>query len=159
MDTCFLPIKRKIQILVLSLNFISFIVIILLTNNKKDNYIEYTTLPKSILNFYILLIFIISLIHSIYPKLLCSFLSKNLSIITKDSGKLIINLAIGILYYSCDNSPQLVFSIINFVSSFGLFLCEFIFQCRILKSGNFDTENRDDKYINSKNNFDTNQKY
>ena len=63
MNTCFLQIKRKIQILVITLNFVSFIVITSLTNEKNENYLEYTTLPKYFFNNYIFIIFLILLIH------------------------------------------------------------------------------------------------
>ncbi len=48
------------------------------------------------------------------------------------------------MYWSCDDIPLLVFSIINFVSSFALFLCEFIFQCNILYNG-IENEYEEDK--------------
>ena len=149
MNTCFLSIKKKIQILVISLNLVTFIIITTLTNDKKENYIEYTNLSKMISNFYIILILLIILIHSIYPKYICLFISINLSILTNDIGKLIINLLIGILYWSSNNTAHLVFTIINFVSSFALFLCEFIFQCRILNNIHFEDENNEGK-INNK---------
>ena len=149
MNTCFLSIKKKIQILVISLNLVTFIIITTLTNDKKENYIEYTNLSKMISNFYIILILLIILIHSIYPKYICLLISINLSILTNDIGKLIINLLIGILYWSSNNTAHLVFTIINFVSSFALFLCEFIFQCRILNNIHFEDENNEDK-INNK---------
>lgn len=156
MNTCFLPIKRKIQILVIALNFVTFIIIASLTNEKKDNYLEYTTLPKYCSNVYIFIIFLIILIHSIYPKLICKFLSDNLGILICDRGKLIINLSIGILYWSSNNNAQLIFSIINFVSSFALFLCEFIFQCNILNNIRFDSDNNEEKYNIDNYNDDSN---
>ncbi len=156
MNTCFLQIKRKIQILVITLNFVSFIVITSLTNEKNENYLEYTTLPKYCSNTYIFIIFLILLIHSIYPKLICKFLSDNLGILMCDRGKIIINLSIGILFWSSNNIAQLVFSIINFVSSFALFLCEFIFQCNILNIIHFDSDNNEEKYIIDNNNDDNN---
>ena len=113
MNTCFLPFKEKIQISVIFINLISFIIITLITNNKKNNYTEYTTLSIFCSNFYILFIYIITLIHSIYPKIICKFISNNLLILTSDKGKIIINLSIGILFWSSNNLPHLVFSIIN----------------------------------------------
>ena len=139
---CFLSIKKIIQILVMSLNLLSFIIITTITDDKKENYIEYTNLSKLLSNFYIILVLLIMLIHSISPKFICSMISDNLSILTKDIGKLIINLLIGILYWSSNNTTHLVFTIINFVSSFALFLCEFIFQCRILNNIHFEDEGR-----------------
>ena len=166
MNSCLMLIKGKIQILVFSLNLITFIIITIITNNKKEKYIEYTSLSKFISNLYIFTSLLIILIHSVFPKFICSFISENLSIFTNDIGKLIINLSIGILYYSSNNTAHLVFAIINFVSSFALFLSEFIFQCTILKYTHFENENNigknnndfnDENNIN-KNNFDPTQK-
>ena len=141
MNSCFLPIKRKIQIFLITINLISFIVITIITNNQKENYIEYTSLPKFCSNIYIIIFFIIILVHSIKSKFICNILSDNLSFITTDKGKIIINLSLGILFWSSNNKAHVVFEIINFVSSFALFLCEFIFQCRILNNVHFDKEN------------------
>ena len=150
MNTCFLPIKGKIQISVIIINLISFIIITSIIINKKNNYMEYTTLSMLCSNFYIFVIYTITLMHSIYPKIICKFISNNLLILTTDKGKIIINLSIGILFWSSDNIPHLVFSIINFVSSFALFLCEFIFQYEILNNKNYDKEKKNvDKNNNS----------
>ena len=150
MNTCFLPIKGKIQISVIIINLISFIIITLITNNIKSNYMEYTTLSIFCSNFYIFFIYTITLIHSIYPKIICKFITNNLLILTTDKGKIIINLSIGILFWSSNNMPHLIFSIINFVSSLALFLCELIFQCKILNNKNYDKE---------KNNVNKNNSY
>ena len=81
------------------------------------------------------------LIHSINPKFICNILSDNLSFITTDIGKIIITLSLGILFWSSNNKAHVVFEVINFVSSFALFLCEFIFQCKILNNVHFDKGN------------------
>ena len=79
--------------------------------------------------------------------MICSFISNNLHFLMTDRGKLIANLLIGILFWSCDDIPILVFECINFVSSFGLFLCEFIFQCNILYN-NVENSIEEDKVPN-----------
>ena len=68
-----------------------------------------------------------------------------------DRGKIVTNISIGILYYSCDDIPLLVFQIINFVTSFGLFLMEFVFQCNILHNeveNAFEEEKISGEYAN-----------
>ena len=140
MDSCLLEIKRKLQILITSLNLISFVIITIIINNQKHNYIEYTSLSKFCSNLYILLFYTLILIHSISPKILCGFILNNISFITTDIGKLLINLGISILYWSSNNKAHIVFGVISFVSSFALFLGEFIFHCKILKEGNFEKE-------------------
>ena len=147
MNSCFYEIKQIIQIIVIATNLISFIVITLLTNEKEINYIEYTSLPKILSNIYIFIILTILLIDLIFPKLMCNFLKENLSILRSDVGKIIINLAVSIPYWSSNNSAHVIFGIITFVSSFALFLCEFIFECNILKNKKFDNENIDNNNI------------
>ena len=66
--------------------------------------------------------------------MMCSFIADNFNLLMNDRGKIIVNISIGIMYWSCDDTPLLVFTIINFVSSFALFLSEFIFQCKILRN-------------------------
>ena len=136
MNKCFYEIKRYIQISFFLINLISFIIIINIIYPKKKNiYAEYTALPKISSNIFIITIYLIIISHTIYPKMICSFISDNLHFLMTDRGKLIANISIGIMYWSCDDIPLLVFTIINFVSSFALFLCEFIFQCKILHNG------------------------
>ena len=141
MNECLLEVKRKIQILVIGLNLCSFIIVNLIVNRQKDNYVEYTSLSKFCSNFYIIAFYILILIHSISPKILCGFILNNISFISTDIGKLVINWGISILYWSSNNTAHLIFGIITFISSLVLFLSEFIFQCRILKDVNFEKEN------------------
>ena len=151
MNSCFLEIKRKIQILVITLNLVSFIIITSIISKKKD-YIEYTSLSKICSNLYIFLFYILILIQSIYPKIFYKFFLENISFITTDIGKLCINFGISILYWSSNNAAHIVFGVITFVSSFGLFLCEFIFQCRILNDVQYDKSiniNREKSISNS----------
>ena len=156
MNSCFSTIKKKIQIFVFTLNLITFIIIISTTNNKKDNYLEYTNLSKYCSNLYIIVLFLIILIHSINQNLICSFISNNLSILTNDIGKIIINLLIGILFWSSNNNSHVIFGIINFVSSLALFLCELIFGCKIFKYINFDTQSSNGDKNNNQNSIDSN---
>ena len=132
MNKCFYQIKKYIQIVFFLLNLITFIVVTIIYNKNKSYYSEYSTLPKITSNILIILTFLIIIGHTVYPKMICSFISDNFYFLMTDRGKLIANISIGILFYSCDDIPLLVFQIINFVSSFGLFLMEFIFKCNIL---------------------------
>ena len=134
MNKCFYLIKKYIQIVVFLLNLISFIIINIIYSKNKSDYSEYTTLPKLSTNIFIIITFLIMLSHTIYPKMMCSFIADNFNLLMNDRGKIIVNISIGIMYWSCDDTPLLVFTIINFVSSFALFLSEFIFQCKILRN-------------------------
>ena len=125
-------VKRKIQIVIISLNLISFIIISFYINDKNTNYLEYTDLPKFCTNTYIIILLLLVLIHSIYPNFICKIISENLNILTSSKGKIIIILSIGIQFWTSNNNLHVIFAIINFISSFILILCEFIFDCKIL---------------------------
>ena len=84
-----------------------------------------------------------------YLESFAKFLADNFNLLMNDRGKIIVNISIGILYWSCDDTPILVFTCINFVSSFALFLCEFIFQCNILHN-EVETGLEEDKNSNEK---------
>ena len=157
MNSCFYSLKKKIQLLVISTNLIAFIIITILINIKETNYIEYTSLSKYFPNIYIFMILTMLLIDLIYPKLLHPVLSENLAFLRNDNGKLLINFAISILYWSSNNIAHVIFGIITFVSSFALFLCEFIFQCKILDNKIYDEEynekiNKNNSFNNENNN-------
>ena len=147
MNKCFYEVKRYIQIVFFLLNFVSFIVVSIIYNKNKTSYTEYTALPKMSSNILIIIIYLILISHSIDPKIICSFLSDNFHFLMTDRGKIIANISIGIMYWSCDDIPLLVFEIINFVSSFGLFLTEFIFECNILYNG-IENEHEEEKNSN-----------
>ena len=150
------PIKRKIQIILISINLIFFIIISIYVNNNKD-YIEYTHLPKFFSNFYVTIILIIMLIHSISSNLICIFISENLSILTNSKGKIIILLLIGILFWTSNNNFHVLFGVVNFISVFILVLCEFIFDCKIVKKINIDSDNNNEiRETNLNDNSNTN---
>ena len=151
MNKCFYLIKKYIQIIVLLLNLISFIIINIIHYKNKSYYSEYSSLPKISSNIFIVTLLLIVLGHTIYPKMICSFLADNFNFLMNDRGKIIVNISIGILYWSCDDTPILVFTCINFVSSFALFLCEFIFQCNILHN-EIETGLEEDKNSNENSN-------
>ena len=125
---------------------------IILINNKKRNYNEYTNLSRFFSNLYIIIILLILLVDSISPKCIPNILSVNISILTKSKGKIIIIISIGCLFWTSNNFPHVLFGVINFISVFVLILCEFIFDCKILKK--IDQENiiNNELIINNGNN-------
>ena len=139
-------ILRIISILSLGTSFFSFIVTTLLTNTKSPNFIEYTDLSRFFLNLYIFLILLLCLVHSAYPSILCPFITQSLSIITTIKGKIILSLAIDVMYYSTESLPQKLFGMITFVSTLALFLGDLVLNCQILKQQPMKDES--DKDIN-----------
>ena len=68
-----------------------------------------------------------------------------------------IILLIGILYWTSDNYPHVIFGIINFISFFILILCEFIFDCKIIKDINKNKDiNKEEQIITNENNISNN---
>ena len=126
-------ILRIISILSMGTCFVTFIVTQLITNTKSPNYIEYTDLSKFFLNLYIFLILLLCLVHSVYPSFNFPFVTEGLGIITTIKGKIILPLAIDIMYYSTENLPKKLFGMISFVAIFALFLGNIVFNCEILK--------------------------
>ena len=125
-------ILRIISVLSLGTSFFSFIVTELVTNTKSPNFIEYTDLSRFFLNLYILLIYLLCLVHSVYPSILCPIITESLSIITTIKGKIILSLAIDIMFFSTESLPQKLFGMITFICVLALFLGDIVFNCEIL---------------------------
>ena len=149
-------ILRIISILSIGTIFVSFIVTQLITNTKSPNYIEYTDLSKFFLNLYIFLILLLCLIHSIYPSLNIPLITEGLSIFTSVKGKIILTLAIDIMYYSTENLPKKLFGMISFVAIFGLILGVLAFNCEILKQQPLEENNNSNNNAYNNNNVGNN---
>ena len=132
MKVTFALIKQIYMTLSVSTSFGAFIVTTLCTNPKSPKFIEYTELPKSFLNFYISLLFILMLCDSINPKMVCKIFSDRIGIITSGKGKIVLISVITTMYFSTDNMPQKLFGMISFVTVFGMFLAELFLNCEIL---------------------------
>ena len=125
-------ILRIISILSTGTIFFSFIITNLCTNVKSPNFIEYTSLSKFFTNFYIFVILLLCLLHSIYPQIICQILISGFGIISTTKGKIIIICIIDVMYFSTENLPQKLFGMITFVSNLALLLGNLIFNCEIL---------------------------
>ena len=125
-------ILRIISILSTGTIFFSFIITNLCTNVKSPNFIEYTSLSKFFINFYIFVILLLCLLHSIYPQIICQILISGFGIISTTKGKIIIICIIDVMYFSTENLPQKLFGMITFVSNLALLLGKLIFNCEIL---------------------------
>ena len=125
-------ILRIISILSTGTTFFSFIITNLCTNVKSPNFIEYTSLSKFFINFYIFVILLLCLLHSIYPQIICQILISGFGIISTTKGKIIIICIIDVMYFSTENLPQKLFGMITFVSNLALLLGNLIFNCEIL---------------------------
>ena len=146
-------IKRKIQIIIIVINIISFMIMMICNYNNKGNYNEYTNLSKLFSNFYIIIIFLIMLLHSISPNLICNIVSDNLKIITNSKAKIILIFLIGILFWNSDNFPHIIFGLINLISFIVLICCEIIIGFIINKNSNENKKINNEQIITNEKNI------
>ena len=141
MKITFELIKQIISILSTATMLVSFIVTTLCTKEKSPKYIEYTDLSKSFLNFYLGLLLLLLLCHSINPKMVCAIFTDRIGIIASDRGKMILLTLIMTMYFSTDSMPQKLFGMISFFCAFALFLSNFFLNCDTLKQKPLINEN------------------
>ena len=156
-------ICQIITILSTGTSLFSFIIIALITNTKSPNFVEYTDLSKFFLNLYIFIILLLCFIHSISPNLNCSMIKDGFGIVSTMNGKIIVTIAIDIMYYSTESLPQKLFGMITFVTALALILAKIVFNCEILKQqpleeNNINGENNQKRDTDSKSNFSVEKK-
>ena len=84
-------------------------------------------------------------------------INEGLSIITTIKGKIILSLAIDIMYYSTESLPQKLFGMISFVSILALILGDLVLNCQILKQQPLEENNTNNNNMNeSSNSFNIN---
>ena len=120
-------IKKFLQIGLFAIDLVIFILVIFSTNSKSKNYKEYTGSSKFFLDIYIIIIYLVLILVTVYPKLLYYRIKKYILIIFTDKGKVIISFLISLIYWFARNKPQFVLGIILTISSILLLIYEFIF--------------------------------
>jgi hypothetical protein len=120
-------IKKFLQIGLFAIDLVIFILVISSTNSKSKNYKEYTGSSKFFLDIYIIVIYLVLILVTVYPKLLYYRIKKYILIIFTDKGKVIISFLISLIYWFARNKPQFVLGIILTISSILLLIYEFIF--------------------------------
>ena len=120
-------IKKFLQIGLFAIDLVIFILVIFNTNSKSKNYKEYTGSSKFFLDIYIIVIYLVLILVTVYPKLLYYRIKKYILIIFTDKGKVIISFLISLIYWFARNKPQFVLGIILTISSILLLIYEFIF--------------------------------
>jgi hypothetical protein len=68
-------------------------------------------------------------------------ITEGLGIITTIKGKIILSLAIDIMYYSTESLPQKLFGMISFVAVLALILGDLVLNCQILKQQPLEENN------------------
>ena len=120
-------IKRVLHIIIFSIDLLIFLIVLFSTNSSSEKYKEYTDSSKFFLDLYIIAIYAVLIVITIFPKLLYYKIKKYILFIFSDKGKVIISLAISLIYWFAKNNPQFVLGFILTITSLVLIIYEFIF--------------------------------
>ena len=120
---------------------VSYFIFFLLTDEKREDYKEYTSVTKSVLTFYIFILLIILLFNSLFPKVKLNFILKYIKIIESQVIKTGILFLLGIIYFASNNKPQLLSGMFFFVCGFAMSIIELLFDCTILTNEELNSHN------------------
>ena len=134
-------IKYILENLCFATALVSFFIFYLITDEKREDYIEYTSVSKSALNLYMFTFLIILLFNSLFPKVKLNFILKYIKIIESQKIKTGILFLLGITYYASNNKPQLLSGMFLFVCGFAMSIIELLFDCTILKNQTLTSHN------------------
>ena len=148
MSCTFDSVKYFLENLCLTVSLISFVFFFSITNEKDENYIEYTSLFKIPLNLFIFLVLILLLFNSLFPKTKLKLITKNFKIIESPKVKTLILILLALIFVSANNIPQLLQGIFFFLCGLSMFIIQIIFDCSILNKN----KNKKDKLNISQNN-------
>ena len=120
-------IKKYLHICTFSIDLLLFLIVLFSTSSKSKKYKKYTGSSIFFLDLYIIIIYAVLIIISIFPKLLYFKLKKYILFIFTDKGKVIISYLISLIYWFAGNKPQFILGIILTLTSTILLIYEFIF--------------------------------
>ena len=126
--------KYFLENIIIFISLFSFFVFFILTNEKKENYKEYTSVWKVPLNLYIFFILSFMLFNSLFPKKKIHLITKYCKILESQKMKSLILLLLATIFFATNNLPQLLQGIFFFLSGLSLIIIEYIFDCSILKN-------------------------
>ena len=128
-------IKKFLQIGIFSIDLLVFLLVLLSTNSSSEKYKEYTGSSKFFLGFYIIGIYAVLILVTIFPRLIYYRTKKYILFAFTDKGKVIISFCLSLIYWFSRNKPQFVLGIILTITSIVLLIYEFIFY--FVKVDNF----------------------
>ena len=145
--------KSLLYKIIFSFDLFIIFIIILTTEIKSNNLKEYTGVSHLILNIYIIIIFIFLVGHSFFPIYKPKILVINFNFILTNIGKIITIFLISMIYRFSESIPHYILGIILFISSFILFIYEFIFNfsfiIELLKLKGIELYNKENKEKNN----------
>ena len=128
-------IKKFLQIGIFSIDLLVFLLVIFSTNSSSEKYKEYTDSSKFFLDLYIIGIYVILILVTIYPRLIFYRIKRYILFVFTDKGKVIISFCLSLIYWFAKNKPQFVLGFILTITSIVLLIYEFIFH--FVKVDNF----------------------
>ena len=121
-------IKKFLQIGIFAIDLLVFLLVIFTTNSSSEKYKEYTDTSKFFLDIYIIGIYAILIVTTLYPRLIYYRIKRHILFIFNDKGKVIISFGISLIYWFARNKPQFVLGFILTITSLVLLIYEFIFH-------------------------------
>ena len=128
-------IKKYLQIGIFSIDLLIFLLVIFSTNSSSEKYKEYTDSSKFFLDIYIIGIYAILILVTIYPRLIFYRIKRHILFVFNDKGKVIISFCLSLIYWFAKNKPQFVLGFILTITSIVLLIYEFFFH--FVKVDNF----------------------
>ena len=128
-------IKKFLQIGIFSIDLLVFLLVLFSTNSSSEKYKEYTDSSKFFLDLYIIGIYVILILVTIYPRLIFYRIKRYILFVFTDKGKVIISFCLSLIYWFAKNKPQFVLGFILTITSIVLLIYEFIFH--FVKVDNF----------------------
>ena len=148
-------IKKILQIGIFAIDLLIFLLVIFTTNSSSEKYKEYTDSSKFFLDIYIIGIYAILILITIYPRLIYYRIKRHILFVFTDKGKVIISFGICLIYWFAKNKPQFVLGFILTITSLVLLLYEFIFY--FVKVDNFLSSKGIEFSNKGKSTFDMNE--
>ena len=121
-------IKKFLQIGIFSIDLLVFLLVLFSTNSSSPKYKEYTDSSKFFLDLYIIGIYAILILVTIYPRLIFYRIKRYILFIYTDKGKVIISFCLSLIYWFAKNKPQFVLGFILTITSIVLLIYEFFFH-------------------------------
>ena len=148
-------IKKYLQIVLFSIDLLVFLIVLFSTNSSSEKYKEYTDSSKFFLDLYIIGIYVILILVTIYPRLIFYRIKRYILFVFTDKGKVIISFCLSLIYWFAKNKPQFVLGFILTITSIVLLIYEFIFH--FVKVDNFLSSKGIEFSNKGKSTFDMNE--
>ena len=143
--------------IIISFDFFIVLIIIFSIEFSKTKAKEYTNASHFFLNIYIIIIFLVLLWNTFFPRYKTIIITKYFKFITSKQGKTIIIFLISMIFRFSESLPHFILGLLLFFSSLILFILEILVN---FESKNYDSQGNSKKIYNDNiindNNFEEN---